>query len=147
MTSFSIAQSSKSQASAKATVLYQALGRIIATRTGTDTTYLRADHLGSTVGTVSADGSEVHQVRYWLYGKVRSGDSSTDKMYTGQQMEAGSALGAVHCMLRLCDVSFQPRPGTRRRRAAKLDWPLTVLGKCCWSGARSSSADGNNTET
>jgi RHS repeat-associated protein len=94
MTSFSIAQSSKSQASAKATVLYQALGRVIATRTGTETTYLLADHLGSTVGTVSVDGSEVHQVRYWPYGAVRSGSVGTDKMYTGQQMEAGSALGA-----------------------------------------------------
>jgi hypothetical protein len=85
---------------AKATVLYQAFGRVIATRTGTETTYLLADHLGSTVGTVSGDGSEVHQVRYWPYGKVRSGGVGTDKMYTGQQMEAGSALGAVRCMLR-----------------------------------------------
>jgi RHS repeat-associated protein len=78
---------------AKATVLYQAFGRVIATRTGTETTYLLADHLGSTVGTVSADGSEVHQVRYWPYGAVRSGGVGTDKMYTGQQVEAGSALG------------------------------------------------------
>jgi RHS repeat-associated protein len=78
---------------AKATVLYQAFGRVIATRTGTETTYLLADHLGSTVGTVSGDGSEVHQVRYWPYGKVRSGGVGTDRMYTGQQMEAGSALG------------------------------------------------------
>jgi RHS repeat-associated protein len=79
---------------AKATVQYQALGRVIATRTGTETTYLLADHLGSTVGTVSADGNEVHQVRYWPYGAVRSGGVGTDKMYTGQQMEARSALGA-----------------------------------------------------
>jgi RHS repeat-associated protein len=56
--------------------------------------YLLADHLGSTVGTVSADGSEVHQVRYWPYGAVRSGGVGTDRMYTGQQMEAGSALAA-----------------------------------------------------
>jgi RHS repeat-associated protein len=79
---------------AKATVQYQAFGRIIATRTGTETTYLLADHLGSTVGTVSADGSEVHQVRYWPYGAVRSGGVATEKMYTGQQMEADSALAA-----------------------------------------------------
>jgi RHS repeat-associated protein len=79
---------------AKATVLYQALGRVIATRTGTETTYLLADHLGSTVGTVSADGNEVHQVRYWPYGAVRSGSVGTDRMYTGQQKEADSALGA-----------------------------------------------------
>ncbi len=79
---------------AEATVMYQAFGRTIATRTGTKTTYLLADHLGSTVGSVSADGSEVHQVRYWPYGKVRSGGVGTDKMYTGQQIEANSALGA-----------------------------------------------------
>jgi hypothetical protein len=82
-------------------VLYQAFGRVIATRTGTQTTYVLADHLGSTVGTVSADGSEVHQVRFWPYGAVRSGGVGTDKMYTGQQMEASGALGAYFYHARL----------------------------------------------
>lgn len=79
---------------ARATVQYQALGRTIATRTGAGTTYLLADHLGSTAGTVSANGAEVHQVRYWPYGAIRTGGAPTDKLYTAQQMEAASPLGA-----------------------------------------------------
>jgi RHS repeat-associated protein len=79
---------------------YYAFGRIIAQRkttTGTNptssVTYLLADHLGSTVGTVSDAGVTEH-MQYYPFGSVRSGHVSTDRGFTGQRREGGSRLGA-----------------------------------------------------
>ena len=79
---------------------YYAFGRIIAQRkttTGTNptssVTYLLADHLGSTVGTVSEAGVTEH-MQYNPFGSVRSGHVSTDRGFTGQRREGGSRLGA-----------------------------------------------------
>jgi RHS repeat-associated protein len=74
--------------------------RIIAQRkttTGTNptssVTYLLADHLGSTVGTVSEAGVTEH-MQYNPFGSVRAGHVSTDRGFTGQRREGGSRLGA-----------------------------------------------------
>jgi RHS repeat-associated protein len=72
-------------------------GRIIAQRKTTSATssvtYLLADHLGSTVGTVSDAGVTEH-MQYYPFGSVRSGHVSTDRGFTGQRREGGSRLGA-----------------------------------------------------
>jgi RHS repeat-associated protein len=79
---------------------YYAFGRIVAQRkttTGTNptssVTYLLADHLGSTVGTVSDAGATEH-MQYYPFGSVRAGHVSTDRGFTGQRREGGSRLGA-----------------------------------------------------
>jgi len=77
---------------------YYAFGRIIAQRKTTSggassVTYLLADHLGSTVGTVSEAGATEH-MQYYPFGSVRSGHVSTDRGFTGQRREGGSRLGA-----------------------------------------------------
>ncbi len=76
---------------------YYAFGRIIAQRkttaSGSTVTYLLADHLGSTVGTLT-DGGAAQHVQYYPYGNVRSGSVATDKMFTGQQREGFSRIGA-----------------------------------------------------
>ncbi|MBI5285181.1 MAG: RHS repeat-associated core domain-containing protein [Chloroflexi bacterium] len=76
---------------------YYASGRIIAQRkttaSGSTVTYLLADHLGSTVGTLT-DGGAAQHVQYYPYGNVRSGSVATDKMFTGQQREGYSRIGA-----------------------------------------------------
>jgi RHS repeat-associated protein len=56
-------------------------------------TYLLADHLGSTVGTVSDAGVTEH-MQYYPFGSVRAGHVSTDRGFTGQRREGGSRLGA-----------------------------------------------------
>ena len=72
---------------------YLAFGRIIAQRKSTSAnpagsvTWLLADHLGSTVGSVSESGVTEH-MQYYPFGNVRSGRVSTDKGFTGQQREA-----------------------------------------------------------
>ncbi len=79
---------------------YVAFGRIIAQRkttTGANptstVTYLLADHLGSTVGTLSESGASAH-MQYYPFGNVRSGHVSTDRGFTGQRREGSSRLGA-----------------------------------------------------
>jgi RHS repeat-associated protein len=79
---------------------YYAFGRIIAQRKTTtganptsSVTYLLADHLGSTVGTVSEAGVSEH-MQYYPFGSVRSGRVSTDRGFTGQRREGFSRLGA-----------------------------------------------------
>jgi RHS repeat-associated protein len=76
---------------------YYAFGRIIAQRktssAGSSVTYLLADHLSSTVGTVSDAGVTEH-MQYYPFGSVRSGHVSTDRGFTGQRREGGSRLGA-----------------------------------------------------
>jgi RHS repeat-associated protein len=80
------------------TKYYSALGRTLAMRTETGgaptLTYLLADHLGTTVGSIDATTGTVSTQKYWPYGATRSGAiAQTDKLYTGQQQELGDALG------------------------------------------------------
>ena len=65
-------------------------------------TYLLADHLGTTVGTLDAGGVVVSTQKYWPYGATRSGAiTQTDKLYTGQQQELGDALGLYNYKARM----------------------------------------------
>ena len=86
------------------TKYYQAYGRAVAMRQvppagGAGTLlWLLADHLGGTVEVLDAAGATVAETAYWPYGATRSGGvAQTDKLYTGQQQEAGdAALGLYH---------------------------------------------------
>ena len=49
-------------------------------------TYLHSDHLGSTVLTTGASGSQ----RYDAYGNTRSGTVPTDYGFTSQQEDSGT---------------------------------------------------------
>jgi RHS repeat-associated protein len=77
---------------------YEAFGRVFAERRSTPVpgpstlTYLLSDHLNSTVGTTTTAGEAVDRMQYYPFGSVRSGGVATDRTYTGQQTEAGSAL-------------------------------------------------------
>jgi len=77
---------------------YEAFGRAFAERRSTPLpgpstlTYLLSDHLNSTVGTTTTAGEAVDRMQYYPFGSVRSGGVATDRTYTGQQTEAGSAL-------------------------------------------------------
>lgn len=77
---------------------YEAFGRVFAERRSTPVpgpstlTYLLSDHLSSTVGTTTTAGEAVDRIQYYPFGSVRSGGVATDRTYTGQQVEAGSAL-------------------------------------------------------
>ena len=85
----------------KTTKYYTILGRTVAVSNdlggGGLVSYLLQDHLGSTVGALNGAGGVIpgSQMKYWPYGATRSGgDPRTDKLYTGQQQEAGDpAMG------------------------------------------------------
>jgi RHS repeat-associated protein len=55
-------------------------------------TYLLSDHLNSTVATTTTASEAVDRMQYYPFGSIRSGGVATDRTYTGQQTEAGSAL-------------------------------------------------------
>jgi RHS repeat-associated protein len=48
--------------------------------------------LNSTVGTTTTASEAVDRMQYYPFGSVRGGGVATDRTYTGQQSEAGSAL-------------------------------------------------------
>jgi RHS repeat-associated protein len=84
------------------TKYYMALGRVIASRAGTMGTpgtlkFYAADHLGSTVATMSAtNGAILSQQQYYPFGSARTG-TPPERGYTGQQQETGmSSLGLYY---------------------------------------------------
>jgi len=76
-------------------------------RNASGLSYLLADHLGSTVGTIDAATGAVTTQKYWPYGATRSGGvTQTDKLYTGQQQEPGdAALGLYNYKARFYATS------------------------------------------
>jgi RHS repeat-associated protein len=71
---------------------YSAFGRRIAMRDNAGVHYILADHLGSSSVVTNSAGAVVGTMKYYPYGGERSatGDMGTDKLFTGQQREAGT---------------------------------------------------------
>ncbi|MBI4317103.1 MAG: RHS repeat-associated core domain-containing protein, partial [Chloroflexi bacterium] len=81
----------KNVTTGEVTKYYYAEGRRIAMRKGSTLNYLLADHLGSTVSVLDANGSNPPRNSiYYSFGGSRLSPSSpaTDKLYTGQQSDA-----------------------------------------------------------
>jgi RHS repeat-associated protein len=76
------------------TIYYYAGSVRVAMRQGERVTYLLADHLGSTQVTADEQGSELGRYLYTAWGETRqvSGESATDRLYTGQRQEAEIGL-------------------------------------------------------
>ncbi len=68
--------------------------RLVAFRRAGVLNFVHSDHLGSTAILSDTSGNEVGSARYQSYGQTRtqSGSISTDKLYTGQTLDASSAL-------------------------------------------------------
>ncbi len=65
----------------------------VAVRENNELTFLLADHLGSTVGTVNSSGNLGSQTRYTAFGETRgAATTSTDYLYTGQRQEGEIGL-------------------------------------------------------
>jgi RHS repeat-associated protein len=92
------------------TKYYQGQGRTIALRQSGTLYYPAYDWLGSTIGLLSSSGSLVSgtAMKYWPYGATRSGSiTETDKLYTGQQQEAGdAALGLYNYKARFYSTTL-----------------------------------------
>ncbi len=72
---------------------YFASSQRIAVRENNELTFLLADHLGSTVGTVNSSGNLGSQTRYTAFGETRgAATTSTDYLYTGQRQEGEIGL-------------------------------------------------------
>jgi RHS repeat-associated protein len=76
------------------TIYYYAGSVRVAMRQGERVTYLLADHLGSTQVTADEQGSELGRYLYTAWGETRqvSGETATDRLYTGQRQEAEIGL-------------------------------------------------------
>ena len=77
----------KNTTSGVVTKNYRFGGRRIAMRQGGTLSYLLADHLGSTSTVLNAAGGVVGSQKYYPFGRTRSGDVPTDKLFTGHQRE------------------------------------------------------------
>jgi len=72
---------------------YFAGSQRIAVRENYELTFLLADHLGSTVGTVNSNGNLGSSTKYTAFGETRgAATTSTDYLYTGQRAEAEVGL-------------------------------------------------------
>jgi RHS repeat-associated protein len=72
---------------------YFAGSQRIAIRENNTLTFLLADHLGSTVGTVNSSGNLGSRTKYTAFGETRgAATTSTDYLYTGQRAEAEIGL-------------------------------------------------------
>jgi RHS repeat-associated protein len=72
---------------------YFAGSQRIAVRENNELTFLLADHLGSTLGTVNSSGNLGGQTKYTAFGETRgAATTSTDYLYTGQRMEGEIGL-------------------------------------------------------
>jgi RHS repeat-associated protein len=76
------------------TIYYYAGSVRVAMRQGERVTYLLTDHLGSTQVTADEQGSELGRYLYTAWGETRqvSGETATDRLYTGQRQEAEIGL-------------------------------------------------------
>ena len=101
------------------TKYYSAGSPRIAYRIDGEITWLLIDHLGSTVGTVNADGDLIDVLKYSAYGELRSGNSTTGYRYTGQREE--NEVGLYYYVARFYDTalgrfispdSMIPNPGS-----------------------------------
>jgi RHS repeat-associated protein len=121
------------------TKYYSALGRVIASRTGTiggssSLSFYAADRLGSTSTLISgADGSIESTIKYWPFGSVRSTTNSVpERAYTGQQQEpiASSNLGLYYYKARFYStgigrfISADPTGDTLNRYSYVSNNPL-----------------------
>ncbi|HNX01165.1 MAG TPA: RHS repeat-associated core domain-containing protein, partial [Candidatus Cloacimonadota bacterium] len=86
------------------TKYYSAGSSRIAYRIDGEITWLLIDHLGSTVGTVNADGDLISVLKYTTYGELRSGNSTTDYKYTGQREEV--EIGLYYYVARFYDPAI-----------------------------------------
>ncbi len=65
----------------------------VVVRENNELTFLLADHLGSTVGTINSSGNLGSQTRYTAFGETRgAATTSTDYLYTGQRAEGEIGL-------------------------------------------------------
>jgi len=72
---------------------YFAGSQRIAVRENNELTFLLADHLGSTVGTVNSSGNLSSRTKYTAFGETRgAATTSTDYLYTGQRAEGEIGL-------------------------------------------------------
>jgi RHS repeat-associated protein len=76
------------------TIYYYAGSVRVAMRQGERVTYLLADQLGSTQVTADEQGSELGRYLYTAWGETRqvSGETATDRLYTGQRQETEIGL-------------------------------------------------------
>lgn len=86
------------------TKYYSAGSSRIAYRVDEELTWLLTDYLGSTIGTVNADGDLISVLKYTTYGELRSGNSTTDYKYTGQREEV--EIGLYYYVARFYDSAL-----------------------------------------
>lgn len=70
------------------TTSYYLGASLIATREGTELTYIHKDSLGSTSLVTDDDGDFVSGIKYYPYGATRAGSVPLDKQFTGQELDS-----------------------------------------------------------
>lgn len=101
---------------------YFAGSQRIAVRENNELTFLLADHLGSTVGTVNSSGCLGSRTKYTAFGETRgAATTSTDYLYTGQREE--SEIGLYFYNARFYD------PYLNRLLTVVSNYWIAVLGK------------------
>ena len=113
---------------------YSANGQTIAVNENGILSWILTDHLGSTSGTVDANGSPVSTLLYTAFGETRleNGATNTDYRYTGHTARSASAMGAKKPNLA---CTFTTRAGTTRRWGA-------LLSRTAWCRTRATRRTG-----
>lgn len=71
----------------KIVTLYYSSDKLVAMREGDDLKYMHQDHLSSISVMTDESGDSLGVIKYLPFGETRSGSVSTDKQFTGQELD------------------------------------------------------------